>query len=85
MREEFADIDFVVNELVTSPEQVAQFSDKIKGADGILLIHLSMGIGNTIREILKFQRPTMLFAAPYSGHEWSWFGQVRNQPEGAFF
>lgn len=85
VKEEFADIDFIVNELVTSPEQVAQFADRLKEVDGILLIHLSMGIGNTLREILKFQRPTMLFAAPYSGHEWSWFGQFRNQPEGELF
>lgn len=85
MKDEFADVDFVVNELVTSPEQVAQFAERLKDADGILLIHLSMGIGNILREILKFQRPTMLFAAPYSGHEWSWFGRLRNQPEGALF
>jgi len=85
MKDEFADVDFVVNELVTSPEQMAQFAERLKDADGILLIHLSMGIGNILREILKFQRPTMLFAAPYSGHEWSWFGWLRNQPEGALF
>jgi hypothetical protein len=69
MKDEFADVDFFVSELVTSPEQVAQFAERLKDADGILLIHLSMGIGNILREILKFQRPTMLFAAPYSGHE----------------
>ncbi|MFN4178768.1 MAG: hypothetical protein ACK4I8_00505 [Armatimonadota bacterium] len=85
MKEEFADVDFTVNELISSPEQIPQFADKFKEADGILLIHLSMGIGSTLMEILKFQRPTMLFAAPYSGHEWSWFGRLRNQPEGSLF
>jgi len=85
MKEEFADVDFTVNELVSSPDQISRFADRLKEADGILLIHLSMGIGSTLMEILKFQRPTMLFAAPYSGHEWSWFGRLRNQPEGALF
>ncbi len=85
MKGEFADVDFTVNELISSPEQIPQFADKFKEADGILLIHLSMGIGSTLMEILKFQRPTMLFAAPYSGHEWSWFGRLKNQPEGALF
>lgn len=85
MKEEFSDVDFSVNELITSPDQVARFADRLKEADGILLIHLSMGIGDILREVLKFQKPTMLFAAPYSGHEWSWFGQLRNQPEGALF
>ncbi len=82
MKEEFADVEFIVNALVTSPEQVSQLADRLREADGILLIHLSMGIGGILREVLRFRRPTMLFATPYSGHEWSWFGQLCRQPEG---
>lgn len=82
---EFADVDFIVSELATSLEQVRQRKEQLQSADGILLIHLSMGIGGMLREVLSLKRPTMLFAAPYSGHEWSWFGSLRNQPEGAWF
>ncbi len=85
MKEEFADVDFTVNALVTTPEQVNRWEEELKAADGILLIHLSMGIGAILREVLKWRRPTMLFAAPYSGHEWAWFGRLRSQPEGELF
>ena len=83
MSKEFADVDFVVSELVTSPQQARQLKDKLKDVDGILAIHLSMGIGGALREILSIGRPTMLFAAPYSGHEWTGFGRIMKAKEGA--
>jgi len=83
MAKEFSDVEFVVNELVTSPEQARRLKERLSQADGILLIHLSMGIGNMLREVLGVGRPTILFAAPYSGHEWTWFGRLMKQKEGA--
>jgi hypothetical protein len=83
MKNEFADVDFVVNEIVTRKEQVGPLAEKLKGADGILVIHLSMGVMDILGEVLKSRRPTALFAAPYSGHEWSEFGALRNKPEGS--
>ena len=80
---DFSDVDFVVSELATSPEQVKKFKDKLEGVDGILAIHLSMGVMNTLREILLAGKPTMLFAAPYSGHEWASFGALLKDPAGA--
>jgi L-arabinose isomerase len=53
--------------------------------DGILVIHLSMGITEMLKEVIACQRPTMLFAAPYSGHEWTAFGALRKQPGGELF
>ncbi len=41
--DELYDVDFV-DELVTSPQQVAKLKDKLKDVDGILAIHLLMGI-----------------------------------------
>jgi len=83
MKGQLADVDFVVNELVTAPEQVRALKDKLAGADGILVIHLSMGIVPILKEVLSVGRPTVLFAAPYSGHEWTDFGALRKQKEGA--
>jgi len=80
---DFADVDFYVNQLVESTDQARQLKDKLKDADGILLIHLAMGISADLREILAAGRPTVLFAAPYSGHEWAGFGQLLKQKEGA--
>jgi len=83
MKKEFADVDFVVNELVTSPEQVQALKEKMATADGVLAIHLSMGAMGILNQILAAGKPTVLFAAPYSGHEWTAFGSVQKAPEGA--
>ena len=80
---DFADIEFSVNELVVSPEQAAQVAGKLAGADGVLAIHLSMGVMPMLGAILDAQKPTVLFAAPYSGHEWVQFGALMREPKGA--
>ena len=82
MSKEFADVDFVINQLVTRKEDLAGLADKLRAADGVLVIHLSIGIGGLLQEILAVKQPTMVFAAPYSGHEWAGFGALRSQPGG---
>jgi len=81
--DELSDVDFVVNELVSSPEQVQALKGKLAGVDGIIAVHLSMRIRPILDEILSIGRPTVLFAAPYSGHEWTGFGALQKRPEGA--
>lgn len=83
MAKDFADVDFVLNELVTSTEQAQQLKEKLNDADGIMAIHLSMGVMADLRELLSAGRPTMLFAAPYSGHEWVRYGGLMKEKEGA--
>jgi L-fucose isomerase-like protein len=83
MKREFADVDFVANRLVTKPEQVNEIREQLKEVDGLLVIHLSMGISGMLGEMLKANRPTMIFAAPYSGHEWTSFGTLMKTKDGA--
>jgi len=83
LKPELADVDFAVNELVTSRDEARALKDKLGDVDGILAIHLSIGIDDIPREILGAGRPTVLFAAPYSGHEWTGFGALRKQEAGA--
>jgi len=83
LKDELSDVDFVVDELVTSPEQAVNIKGRLKGVDGILAIHFSIGINPILKEILSFGQPTMIFAVPYSGHEWVGFGTLRSQPIGA--
>jgi len=83
LKDELADVDFVVDELVSSPAQVGQFKSRLKDVDGILVIHLTMGTGGILQEILKSQKPTTVFAVPYSGHQWVGFGALRKQELGA--
>lgn len=83
MKEELADVEFVADQLVTSPEQVKALQKTLKGADGILAIHLNIGIMPILQEIVRVGVPTIVFAIPYSGHEWASFGALMKQPDGA--
>lgn len=80
---DFGDVEFAVSEPITTEDQANALKDKLSNVDGVLAIHLSMGIMPLLKQVLACGKPTMLFAAPYSGHEWTGFGGLRNQPEGA--
>lgn len=80
---ELADVEFMGNQLVSAPEELAALTEKLAQVDGILLVHLSMGVRDTLNEVLKLAKPTVFFAAPYSGHEWSHLGRLMEAPEGA--
>jgi len=82
LKDELADVEFVVDELVSSVEQVGQLKDRLKEADGILAIHLTLWIMPILNEILSAGRPTMVFSAPYSGHEWHTLTAIRKQKQG---
>jgi len=79
---DFADVEFTLNELITEQGQIASLKEPLAAVDGILAIHLSMGVTDMLEQVLATKRPTMLFAAPYSGHEWTRFGELRKQPAG---
>lgn len=81
--DELSDVDFVVNELVTSPEQLQAVKGKLTDVDGVLAIHLSMGIRGMLNDLVSIGRPTVLFAAPYSGHEWTRFGALQKREGGS--
>ncbi|HUU26525.1 MAG TPA: hypothetical protein VM123_01820 [archaeon] len=82
LKEELSDVDFVVDELITSPEQVEGIKGRLKDVDGILLIHLTLRISPILEGILAAGLPTMVFAVPFSGHDWVRFGELRKQKLG---
>jgi hypothetical protein len=82
LADELADVDFVVDELVGSAEQVQGLADKLKECDGILGIHLTLHTMPVITALLALGRPTMVFSAPYSGHEWYQLSAIRRQKLG---
>ncbi|UCG55842.1 MAG: hypothetical protein JSU70_13335 [Phycisphaerales bacterium] len=82
-KDELRDVDFVVDELVSSPPDVAKLQDRLKDVDGILVIHFTMGTGGVLQEVLKSGKPTVVFARPYSGHQWTGFGRLQKQKAGA--
>lgn len=82
MADQFADVEFVVSDLVTSKEQAEAIKGKLESADGVMVIHLSMGVHDMLQTILDAGKPTFLFAAPYSGHEWTLFGSMQKERKG---
>lgn len=79
----FEDVEFVGDIVATTPQELSGVLPALNDVDGLLVIHISMGIRDTLAELLKLNKPTVLFAQPYSGHEWSGFGRLMQQPEGA--
>ena len=82
LKDELSDVEFVVDELVTSPDKVGWLKGRLNNVDGILAIQLGMGITQILNEILALGHPTMVFAVPYSGHDWTSFGALRQQKLG---
>ncbi|UCG28458.1 MAG: hypothetical protein JSV24_03605, partial [Bacteroidales bacterium] len=83
LKDELSDVEFTVDQLITSPEEVKKIGERLKEVDGILAIHFNIGIQPALEEILRLNHPTMIFAVPYSGHEWVNFGELQKQPLGA--
>ncbi len=82
LKGELADVEFMVDQLVTSVEQASALKERLKEVDGILIVHLRMGIWSMLHELLAVGKPTAIFAVPYSGHEWAGFGALQEQPLG---
>ncbi len=81
--DELKDIEFVTKDLVRSPEDVIKLKDRIAQADGILAVHLSIWTRKTLDAVLDMKKPTVVFSAPYSGHEWVGFGNLLKQEKGS--
>lgn len=79
LRDELTDVDFVVDELVGSADQVKNLKDKLVGVDGILAIQLTLWTLPVMKELLALGLPTIIFAVPYSGHEWYDLAALRRE------
>ena len=83
LKDELSDVEFTINRLISSADQVKPLKNILKQMDGILLIHFNIGVRSIINEVLSVGKPTVIFAVPYSGHGWTSFGALQKQPLGA--
>jgi hypothetical protein len=83
LKNELSDVEFVIDQLVSTPDQIKPLKNKLKEVDGILAIHFNIGVRPILDEILGVGKPTVLFAVPYSGHGWTGFGALQKQKLGA--
>jgi len=67
---QLGDVKFVGGELVRSPEEAAKVAAKFSRADGVLVFNLTCIVENLLAPILDAGQPTVVFAQPYSGHDW---------------
>ena len=63
--DQLSDVDFIVDELITTPEQAAKVRDKAMSADGLLVVHLTLGIRPILAEVLDMGMPIMGGAEAY--------------------
>jgi len=65
-----ADVEFVDAGLVRDAQQLAAARERFRDVDGILVLHLTMGIGAQLASLMETDQPMVLFSLPYTGHEW---------------
>jgi hypothetical protein len=70
LRAGLAGVEFVEGGLIGNDQQLAAAKEKFRDVDGILVIHLTMGIGNQLQSLFELGIPVVLFSLPYTGHEW---------------
>lgn len=80
LEKKLGDVQFVGGDLVP-PVDVAQVTDKLKDADGLLIVHLSGHGGDApvLTQMIDVGLPTALFTQPFSGHGWMYFPQWHKQ------
>ncbi len=62
-----ADVEFIEGGLIANDQQLAAAKEKFKGADGILVIHLTMGIGSQLQSLMDLGIPVVLFPSLTAG------------------
>jgi len=80
LEKKLGDVQFVGGDLIP-PANAGQLVEKVKGADAVLIIHMS-GQGSeaaVLSKIVDAGLPTVLFSEPYSGHDWMYFTELRKQ------
>jgi hypothetical protein len=80
LEKKLGDVQFVGRDMIP-PADAGQLVEKVKEADGVLLIHLSAHGGDApvLSKIVDVGLPTALFSQPFSGHGWMYFPEWHKQ------
>jgi hypothetical protein len=78
VEQKLGDVKFLGGDVVP-PADVAKVLPQLRGADGVLLFHLSGHGGDApeqaMDQIIQVGLPTAIFSQPFSGHGWMYFPQ----------
>ena len=76
VKQRLGDVEFVGGELIPNHDAaVAALLPKLAGADGLLVVHLSFGMGSPLLKLVDSGLPTAIFSQPFSGHDWMYIPQ----------
>ncbi|MGQ9652080.1 MAG: hypothetical protein ACUVXJ_18420 [Phycisphaerae bacterium] len=64
------DVEFLSNALIQNVESLDKVLEQHKDVDGILGVIVCIGTSHLVNRLADCGRPTVLYATPYSGHEW---------------
>jgi len=80
LEQKLGDVQFIGGDMIP-PANVDQLAEKVRGADAVLLIHLSAHGGDApvLGKLIDAGLPTVLFSQPFSGHGWMYFPQWHKQ------
>jgi hypothetical protein len=80
MEKKLGDVKFIGGDMVP-PARMEEIAEKLKGADGLLIIHLSHHGGDApaLGKLIDVGLPSALFSQPFSGHGWMYFPQWHKQ------
>ncbi len=76
---QLSDIEWIDCGLVAGAADFARAKEKLRGADGILILQLTMGMWTIAPKLLELKIPTVLFAEPFCGHEWCTIAALQQQ------
>jgi len=71
LQPKLADIERIDCGVVADQAGLEAAKEKLKTADGILLVQLTMGMQRTLKGLLETGLPVVWFAEPFCGHEWT--------------
>jgi hypothetical protein len=80
IEKKLGDVQFVGGDMIP-PAKAEEVAAKLKGADGLLIIHLSHHGGDApvLGKLVDVGLPTALFSQPFSGHGWMDFPKWHKQ------
>ncbi len=66
--------------VISDEEELNNVKDKLLEMDGIIVAYLTTGkVYSLFREIVLLNKPTIIFAQPFSGHEWTLYSRIKDK------
>jgi len=73
-------IDYNYFGVLTNKEELGNVKDDLLAMDGFVVTYLTTGrVYDIFREIVSLGKPTIIYAQPFSGHEWRLYSELKDK------